>query len=117
SQSPVSVMVWSTSIERPTADVPADKARWSGKWAGYVCPNQRCETKLIVEKVTGSGATILYGIASAKTKPYTARLKATFVGDELQATLRSGVKLAYRMRPEGDVEVLIQRADGSAEVP
>jgi hypothetical protein len=117
SQSPVSVMVWSTNNERPAADVPASKARWSGKWAGYVCMHQLCETKLIVEKVTATGATILYGIASQKTKPYTARLNAIFVGDELQATLRSGAKLAYRMRPEGDVEFLIQTASGKVETP
>ena len=87
SQSPARVVVWSTSIEIPGPDVPVDKARWSGSWTGWACEDQVCDTKLIVEKVTARGASIIYGFASASVKPFTARLEATFVGDEL---MRSG---------------------------
>jgi hypothetical protein len=59
-----------------------------------------------VVKVTAEGTTIIYGFASANVKPFTARVEGKFVGDELQATLRGGPKLAYRMRKEGDLEFL-----------
>ena len=105
SQSPVAAVVWSANIEPPGPDVPADKARWSGKWSGWACVNQSCDARLIVEKVTADGAAIIYAVASAKKKPNTARLSAKFVGEELQATFRNGAKVSYRMRPEGDLEV------------
>lgn len=113
SQSPVTVMMWASgAAEPPSPDVPPTKTRWWGRWAGWACENQVCDTKLMVEKVTAQGATIIYGFASAKTKPFTARLEARFVGDELQATFRSGAKLAYRMREEGDLEFLVVSSDG-----
>jgi hypothetical protein len=112
SQSPASVMVWSANIEPPSPDVPVDKARWSGSWSGWACPNQVCETKLVVERVTTEGASIIYGFASDKVNPFTARLEARFVGGELQATLQTGSKLAYRMRKEGDLEFMALRTDG-----
>ncbi|MEK6666483.1 MAG: hypothetical protein AABZ20_08685 [candidate division NC10 bacterium] len=107
STSPVAAVVPpSVTVEPPAPDVPPDKARWSGKWSGWACQDRVCDTKLVVEKVTTEGATIIYAFASAKAKPFTARLEAKFVGDELQATPRSGAKLAYRMRKEGDIEFL-----------
>ena len=98
SQGPATVIVWSIDIEPPGPDVPADKARWSGRWTGWACDNQVCDAKLIVEKVTAEGASIIYGFASSSVQPFTAKLEATFVGNELQATLLNGSKIAYRMR-------------------
>jgi hypothetical protein len=112
SQSPVSVVMWSVDIERPGPDVPPDKARWSGKWAGWACRSQECDARLIVEKVTPAGASIIYGFASKRVKPVTARLDAKFVGERLEATFRDGARVAYRMRPEGDIEVYYRK--GSA---
>jgi len=112
SQSPVSAVVWSVNIEPPPHDLPAEKAKWSGRWAGWACEHQVCDTKLIVEKVTAQGAHIIYGFASAEVKPLAIRAEANFVGEELQATLRNGSKLAYRMRKEGDVEFLVRTSDG-----
>ena len=109
SQSPVSVTVWSANIEPPARSVPPAKARWSGRWSGWACRNQSCDAKLIVEKVTADGANIIYGHASATAKPWTARLTARFVGDELQATLRTGATIAFRMRREGDIEFVYRR--------
>ncbi len=107
STSPVAAVVPpSVTVEPPAPDVPPAKARWSGKWSGWACQDQVCDTKLVVERVTAEGATIIYAFASASVKPYNARLEAKFVGDELQATLRSGAQLAYRMRKEGDIEFL-----------
>jgi hypothetical protein len=111
SQSPVAAVVWSVNIEPPGPDVPPAKARWSGKWAGPACEHQACDAKLLVEKVTVDGAKIIYGFASAKVKPVTARLDAKFAGEELQATFRNGAKVAYRMRPEGDIEVCYRYAN------
>jgi hypothetical protein len=108
--SPVAVALPYTTVEQPAPAVPADKARWSGKWAGYACKDRVCDTKLIVEKVTVEGATIVYAFASADVKPpYSIRVEAKFVSDELQATLPDGSKVAYRMRKEGDVEFLFRR--------
>jgi len=109
SQSPVMVVMWSTNIEAPGADVSPDKAKWSGRWAGWACRQQSCDARLIVEKVTAEGASIIYGFASKDVAPVTARLEAKFVGQELQATFRDGATVAYRMRPEGDVEVYYRR--------
>jgi len=110
SQSPVAAVVPpSAVVEPPTPDVPPDKARWFGKWSGWACKDKVCDTKLVVEKVTAVGATIIYAFASSNGKPFTARVEGQFIGDELQATLRNGAKLAYRMRKEGDLEFLWRR--------
>jgi len=110
SQSPVaSVVPPDVVVEPPTPDVPPDKARWSGKWSGWACQDQACDTKLVVEKVTTAGATIVYAFASSGIKPFTARVEGQFVGDELQAALGNGAKLAYRMRKEGELEFLWRR--------
>ena len=71
SQSPVaSVVPPDVVVEPPTPDVPPDKARWSGKWSGWACQDQACDTKLVVEKVTAAGATIVYAFASSGIKRF-----------------------------------------------
>lgn len=85
-------------VELPAADVLPAKAKWSG----WTCRKQDCDTKLVVERVTNESATIIYLFASPKISPYNARLEASFEGDELQATLRSGANIAYRMRKDGN---------------
>jgi len=112
STSPVAAVIPSdATVVPPTPDVSPDKARWSGKWSGWVCRNQVCDTKLVVEKVTAEGATIIYAFASARQNPFNARLEATFVGDELRATLRNGASLAYRMREDGNIEFMWWRSE------
>lgn len=107
STSPVAAVIPAgVTVVPPTPDVSPDKARWSGKWSGWACRNQVCDTKLVVEKVTAEGATIIYAFASARQNPFNERLEATFVGDELRATFRNGVSLTYRMRKEGNIEFL-----------
>lgn len=97
-------------VESPAADLPLEKARWSGRWAGWACRDQACDTRLVVEKVSATGANIIYALASRIQKPYVVRVEATFVGDELQAPLPGGVaRIAYRMRKSGDLEFKWQR--------
>ena len=104
SKSPVAAVVLpDAKVEPPAADVPADKARWSGRWSGWACRAYACDTKLVVEKVSAADATIVYAFASASVAPFTTRASAQFVGDELHATLPNGAKLKYRMRSSGDV--------------
>jgi len=76
-----------------------------------MCRDRVCDTKLVVEKVTSEGATIIYAAASAHVKPFTERLEGQFVGDELHATLGNGAKLAYRMRNKGDLEFVWRKSD------
>lgn len=99
----------SVVVEPPKADVPPDKARWSCKWSGWLCQDQVCDTKLIVEKMNAGGATIIYAFASSNVKPFTARVEAQFAGGELQAAQGNGATLAYRMREAGDLEFLWRR--------
>jgi hypothetical protein len=33
------------------------------QWSGWACRNQSCDAKLIVEKVTATGATVIHGFA------------------------------------------------------
>lgn len=91
-------------VEPPASDVPADKAKWSGKWIGWACNSRVCDTKLAVEKITVEGASIIYAFASERVKPSIGRVNAQFLGDELRAEFPNGLKIAYRMRPEGDLE-------------
>lgn len=93
-------------VEAPAADVPADKARWSGRWSGWACRNYTCDTRLIVEKVSADGAVIHQALASATQQPFYARVEAKFVGDELQGTLVSGATITYRRRESGDLEFM-----------
>jgi len=106
SLSPVAVEMLPATVKQPAPDVPPEKARWSGRWAGWACRDRACDTKLIVETVTSESATIIYDFASAWVKPDSFRTEARFVDDELQATFPNGAKVAYRMRKGGDVEFL-----------
>jgi hypothetical protein len=102
------------AVESPAADLPAEKARWSGKWRGWACQDQACDTRLVVEKVSADGASIIYAFSSAKVKPSIVRAEAKFVGEEIQATLGNGAKLSYRFRKSGDIEYYYQRDSGWA---
>lgn len=106
------VMPKDITIEPPLADVPSDKARWSGRWRGWACRDQVCETRLVVEKVVADGATILYASSSAEQKPFIEHVEAKFVGDELQGTRIDGGKLHYRFRKRGDIEFFFQSDSG-----
>lgn len=95
-----------TTITPPDPDVPAEKAKWSGKWNGWACQDYVCDTKLAVEKVTAEGASIIYAFASDRVNPYARRIKARFVGEELQASLPRGDQIYYRMRRDDNLDFL-----------
>ena len=102
SKSPVAATVLADAVvEAPLTDVPEAQARWSGRWTGWACTSRACDTRLVVEKVSATGATIVYAFASADIAPYAARASAQFVGEELHAVLPACSKLKYRMRPSG----------------
>jgi hypothetical protein len=109
STSPVlAVVPRDITVESPAADLPAEKARWSGRWRGWACQDAVCDTRLVVEKVSAEGASIVYAFASAAVKPSVVRAEAKFVGEVMQATLGNGAKLSYRFRTSGDIEYLYQ---------
>lgn len=104
SKSPVvAAALADATVEAPAPEVPEDQARWSGRWTGWACLSRACDTRLVVEKVSATEATIVYAFASADQAPYTVRALAQFVGDELQAVLPACSKLKYRMRASGKV--------------
>lgn len=102
SLSPVAVVLPAQFvIEPPSPDLPPERARWSGLWGGWACENLQCDTKLIVERVTPVGATIIYSTANAYQLPQDLRGEGAFVGDELGIEFANGPRIAYRMRGDG----------------
>jgi hypothetical protein len=115
STSPVTVVIpRDITVAQPAADLPAEKARWSGKWRGWACDGQACDTRLVVETVRADGASVIYAFASEQVKPGIIRVEAKFVGEELQMTLRTGAKISYRFRDSGDIEYYYQLGSGWA---
>jgi len=102
-------------VQDPDLAVPLDKARWSGRWSGWACQARLCDIKLLVEKVTSQGATVVWVSASAARGVFSERVDARFEADELRGTLTSGTELVFRMRKDGDVEFL-GRANGGSQV-
>jgi hypothetical protein len=97
------------TIEQPAPNVDDDKIRWLGIWKGWACQNQRCDTRLAVERVNEKTATITYSFAANGIGPYVERAEAKFNGAELQASLSGGAKIYYRIRDSGDLEFFFQQ--------
>lgn len=76
-----------------------------------------CDIKLVVEKLSEVGATIVYVGASA-TNRLSERVQAAFVGDELTASLSTGTVLSFRIRPDnsGVMEFVGNAIDGAVRV-
>jgi dienelactone hydrolase len=111
SESPVpAVLPADVAIAPPSADVPPERARWSGRWQGWACPGQVCDIKIAVEKIEGDAATVAYAGASASGL-VVHRGQAQFTGDELHLRLHTGAKLALRLRADGDMEMSLWRPD------
>jgi hypothetical protein len=105
------VLLPDVKITVPDAGLSKDKARWSGLWAGWACRGWQCDVRLAVEQVSESGATMVYAGATAGQAQITERAQALFDGDELHVRLRTGAKLALRMRLDGDVELSLWKPD------
>lgn len=113
SRSPV-LTEFPTGVEllAPPADLPSDKAKWAGLWKGWGCPEKACDLKLVVLSVSPEGAKViqLYGARNAVPNP--AVRDAVFVENELQINAGQ-LKVAYRMRPDGNIEMFRVAPNGS----
>ncbi len=111
SESPVAaVLPADMTITAPAATLPADKARWSGVWDGWACWAALCNAKIAVEKITSTGATLVYAGSSAQSS-INDKGEAQFVNDELVFRVKTGAKLALRLRPTGEMEFSIWKPD------
>lgn len=112
SESPVAaVLPADMTITPPAADLPADKARWSGLWQGWACGGALCNVRIAVEKVTDTGATLVYAGGSS-TSSLTERSEALFESSELVFRVKTGARLAMRLRAGDEMELSIWRSDG-----
>lgn len=101
-------------ISTPIGDVPPQFAAFSGLWSGWMCQDHACSTKLAVESLNKMGATIVYAFANAQNPGYWERVSATFEQGELRARLAGGVQLAYRLRGDGNMDVLWRKGSSWA---
>ena len=112
SESPVAAVLPADMTITPTAvSLPADKARWSGLWQGWACGGALCNVKIAVEKVTDMGATLVYAGGSS-TSSLTERSEALFESSELVFRVKTGARLAMRLRAGDEMELSIWRSDG-----
>jgi dienelactone hydrolase len=98
------------TITPPAANLSADKARWSGMWTGWACGASLCDVKVAVEKVTDTGATLVYAGSSSQST-VNDRGEALFVNDELVFRVKTGANLVLRLRPTGEMEFSIWKPD------
>ena len=98
SESPVAAVVPpDAAVQTPGSNVSQTRARWSGIWSGWGCQGRVCDIKLVVEKLSEEGATLVYAAATQSSK-FSERVQAVFSGDELKATLTTGSVLSFRIR-------------------
>ena len=98
SESPLAAVVPPDAlVQAPDSKIDAAKARFSGIWSGWGCLGRVCDVKLVVEKVTDGGATIIYAAATDSSE-LSERVQADFTGDELVATLSTGTVLSFKIR-------------------
>ena len=115
SESPIAALLpQDVAVLAADASLALDKARWSGHWAGWACSGRLCDIKLVVEKISAEGATIVYVGASA-SGTVSERIQAKFNANELQGRLSSGTQLSFRIRSEGIVE-FVTHAKGIVRV-
>lgn len=101
------------SLTPPDPAVPAARARFAGLWQGWACRNAFCDVKLAVEQVSADSARITYAGANAVQGLIVDRTDARFEGEELVAHLRTGAKLAMRLRADGDMEISLWRPEST----
>lgn len=104
-----------TAIQTPASDVANSKARFSGLWSGWGCQARICDVKLAVEKITETGATVVYAGASDSGQ-LNERVQAVFSGDELQALLSTGTVLSFRFRPGSDLLEFVGNNKGAVRI-
>ncbi|MDN4589461.1 hypothetical protein DBA29_13270 [Xenophilus aerolatus] len=90
--------------DRAVGGAQGERQKWLGKWSGSACGGALCDVKLAVLSVTDQRARIIQLFASESAKPVATVRDAEFVGDELRLRV-GGLRVAYRMRPTGVVEM------------
>jgi dienelactone hydrolase len=93
------------TVLAPDSALAPEKGRFSGMWRGWACLFAQCDVQVAVEKLSTSGATVVYAGANATQGRITERGEARFVGDELHMPLRTGATLVLRLRTSGDMEL------------
>jgi len=112
SESPVAAVLPATvAALPPDTSLPRELARWSGTWNGRSCRDALCDTRLAIRDLSAGGAVVDFAAASAQ-QTVNDTATAQFIGEELQMRLRTGARLALRLRPDGDMEMSLWRADG-----
>lgn len=99
-------------ISAPSGDVAPERRTYSGIWHGWMCRDAICDAKLAVESVSNEGATIVYAFGSEKKGAASERLVAEFVDDELRGRFKSGSLVTYRLRPDGNLDVMWRNQTG-----
>jgi pimeloyl-ACP methyl ester carboxylesterase len=99
-------------IESPPPGLPVSITAWCGAWSGWADQGRTSDVKLIVEKVSADGATVVCARASARRGPQSERVVADWYEGELQANLQDGAFVRFRMRNPDVVELLWRDAVG-----
>jgi hypothetical protein len=92
------------TIEPASPTLPAERAKWLGKWSGWACSSRSCDIKLAVLQATPDTARVIHLFASKDYKPDGTVRDAVFVDDELRIRFGGGYRMTYRMRPNGVIE-------------
>ncbi len=99
-------------IESPPPGLPASITTWCGAWSGWADQGRTSDVRLIVEKVSLNGATIVCVRASARRGLQSERVGAAWHDGELQVNLQDGAIVHFRMRDPDVVELLWHDAAG-----
>lgn len=100
-------------VERPAAGIDARLAAFSGRWAGWACPNfsgipRACDIKIVVEQVNSSGGLLSYAYGQDGFAPYAMRrMVAKYEANELWGNLENrpgGPWISLRVRPDGNLD-------------
>ena len=98
-------------IDSPAPGVAPERTKWLGKWSGWASRGCTCDVKLAVLSVTNEEARIIQLWAATGVDADPTIRSAKFVGDELVMRV-DRLRIAYRMRPTGEVELVRFNPDG-----
>lgn len=106
--------IWpeSLSIAPPAPGIASERTKWLGKWSGWACGHD-CDAKLAVLEVTEKDAKVLEIWTSDVTKAVPTVRQGKFIGDELVVRDKN-YRASYRMRANGEVEILRARLNALA---
>ena len=113
SESPITAAApTNIAVLKPSSDLPASVAAWSGNWSGWAGQGRSYDVKLIVESLSLNEATIVCVRASDDQGVFSERVLAQVRGNELRGRLTNGASLQFRMRNPDVVELLWRELDG-----